>query len=318
MHPSAVDALTTILEVTGLTGDVCCRASASGTWGFRVDPGPRVYFHIIAGGGCCLRTTHQTLALDAGDLVIMPHGTGHALVSDPDASTVSLAEWHARHHLDPVAGSPDAGDHDVDGATTRLLCRTFVFTHSEPHPMLRQLPEVLHIGQHTRGADAVRGILAALISEFDFREMGASAVITRLLDVLFIQTLRYWVKDHGSQAEWLDALRDRAISDSLTLLHSDIGRKWTLAELARRVGVSRAVLSRRFRERLGEPPLHYLTRVRIDTAAVMLRGGQHGMAEIATAVGYESESALSRAFKRVRGVSPRSYRLHANQRALSA
>jgi AraC-like DNA-binding protein len=174
-------------------------------------------------------------------------------------------------------------------------------------------PPVLHLPAETAGADSpVQVTVRLLTAELDGRAAGSRAVVDRLIDALFVQVVRAWLqrdeRDANAGASWLRALRDPDIAGVLALLHDQPARPWTIGELARGTNMSRATLARRFTDRVGEPPMAYLTRWRMDLAAQRLRDTADAVAVIAKSVGYTSEHAFSRAFTRARGQPPGRYR----------
>jgi AraC-like DNA-binding protein len=292
-----MDVLADILEVTRLAGTIFCRASAAAPWGLSVEPSPKVSFHFVVAGQCYLVAGKSPLGLGAGDLVLLPRGTGHALCDDPRSPRIPLAEWRA--HRGRRAGNR--------AAQSELLCGTYELEAERDHPLLRLLPPVIHIA--ARDSAGLQPTLRLLLAEFEQRDVGSSKVTSRLLDVLFIQILRFWLdrQPEGSSG-WLGALRDPAIGRALSALHAAPGRRWTVKSLAAAAGLSRAAFARRFKDLVGAAPLAYLTRVRLAAAAQLLRSTDEPIASIAQSVGYTSEFAFNRAFRRTRGSPPGRFR----------
>ncbi len=295
-----MDVLADILTVTRLTGHVACHAWCDPPWGLRFDPAPKVWFHVVASGTATLVLAKgRPLALGPHDVVLLPHGNGHTLCDDPRSPTVDLATWQKRPARKPGPRP-----------RSELLCGSYTMAFQEIHPVLRLLPPVIHIsGGALRSHRALQASLDILLRELADMDVGAERVISRLLEVMFVLALRQWLDDNADRATgWLGALRDAPIGRALVELHMDPARDWTVADLARAVGMSRAVLARRFTEKVGETPLGYLRKLRIDLATVALHDTDHSLAEIAKSVGYTSEFAFNRAFQRARGVPPGRYR----------
>ena len=290
-----VDVLADILEITRLSGSIFCRASAAAPWGLHIDASPKASFHFIIDGDCWLIAGKSQRRLSAGDLVLLPRGTGHALCDDPASPRVALAEWRAQKGRRRGA------------AVTDLLCGTYELASERDHPVLRLLPPVIQIP--AQEAPGQMTTLSLLLAEFEHPDVGSSKVVSRLLDVLFIQILRFWIdrQPEGSSG-WLGALRDPAIGRALSALHRAPARPWTVKSLAGAAGLSRPVFARRFKELVGAPPLAYLTQVRLDTAALLLRTTDDPLSAIAQSVGYTSEFAFNRAFRRRRGSPPGRFR----------
>jgi transcriptional regulator GlxA family with amidase domain len=161
----------------------------------------------------------------------------------------------------------------------------------------------------TRANPELDATLAALVREYSRGERGSSVIVARLLDVLLIQVVRVWADDQpAGGAGWIGALGDPVLSRALSAMHSELARTWDVAALARAAATSRATLGRRFGAAVGEPPLAYLQRVRMHEAARRLRGSDAALAEIAAAIGYHSEFAFNRAFRRRFGVPPGAFR----------
>jgi AraC-like DNA-binding protein len=199
------------------------------------------------------------------------------------------------------------------GAEVKVLCGVFEFdVAGTRHPVLRLLPELLYLSaERTRDRADLAGTVVALAREFQGGGRGASLVVSRLLDVLFVQIVRAWADDQPpGGAGWIGALRDSTLARALATMHEDLARPWDVAALARAVGTSRATLGRRFSAEIGEPPLAYLTRARMQEAARQLLANSDGLASIAAAVGYSSEFAFNKAFRREYGVPPGQYRKH--------
>jgi AraC-like DNA-binding protein len=182
--------------------------------------------------------------------------------------------------------------------------------------LLTLLPAVMCVSSHeTSEAEAMDATLHALHRELAARPAAWGTVVDRLIDVLFVHVIRAWLASDGrGETSWLGALRDPGIARALTVMHSNPAAPWTVASLAKETSLSRATLTRRFTRLVGEPPLAYLTRWRMDIAAQRLRETNDAVSAIAHRVGYTSEFAFSRAFARLRGDAPRRYRLAARSR----
>jgi AraC-like DNA-binding protein len=182
---------------------------------------------------------------------------------------------------------------------------------SSANPLLAVLPSLLHVRATREGRSPwLRLTTEHVLSELDGGRAGAAEVVTRLADILFIQAVRAYFDEKADTAEsgWLAAVRDRQIGQALALLHGQPHQPWTIASLARHLGLSRSSFAARFTELVGEPPLRYLTRLRINAAAVRLRSTDDKLSAIAEAAGYESAAALVKSFKRHMGVTPGLYR----------
>jgi transcriptional regulator GlxA family with amidase domain len=263
----------------------------------RFDAAPKVWFHLVASGGATLMLPKaKPLVLGPLDLVLLPHGAGHALGDDPKTPTMDLPTWQKR--------APKKGTRP----RTELLCGSYTLAFQEIHPVLRLLPPVIHIpGSALRTHHALQSSIDLVLGELAEADVGFERVVSRLLEIMFVLALRHWL-DTADRPGWLGALRDDGIGRALVELHADPARDWTVADLGRAAGMSRPVLARRFTEKVGETPLGYLRKLRIDMATVLLHDTDQPLAQIAKSVGYTSEFAFNRAFQRARGVPPGRYR----------
>jgi AraC-like DNA-binding protein len=302
-----MDALAAVLAVVGVRGAVAATLSAAEPWGLTLDAVPGAAFHAVTDGTAwlCLPGRSDT-RLMPGDVVLLPTGRAHVLASGPDADTAPFDHLAAEQAL-------AAGDElrlGTGTAQTRILCASY---HQDPAvtlPLLTLLPDVLHIGSRQAGT-ALDTTLRLLAHEISRPQPGAAAVLNRIVDILFVQLLRAWLdtgppRDHA--ASWLSALTDPIAGPALAVLHTQPGRDWTVDSLAAAVGASRATLARRFPAQVGDTPAAYLTRWRMDLAAVRLRDSDDTVGAIARSLGYTSEYAFNRAFTRARRIPPGRYR----------
>ena len=303
------DVLTSVLRSMRLQGSVFCRAELSAPWGIALEPQDYAHFHVLEQGNAWLRLRgeERPQPVGEGDLVLIPHGGGHSLTDEPTTPPVPLGSL--------VKCLGPGGQYDVihfggGGGATRLICGAFRFGASARHPLLAALPPVILVrGSAGRPAARLEPILDFLGDEARRDQPGAEMVISRLNDVIFIQAVRAWMETRPrTESGWLGALRDPQIGQSLALLHLHPERPWTVAALAVEVGMSRSPFSARFARLVGEGPLSYLRRWRLQMAGDLLLREPLSVAEVATRVGYQSEAALSRAFRREWGVTPSAYR----------
>ena len=301
------DVLTRILEQTRLHGRVYCQSTARAPWGLQFENDAQALFHLVTAGECWLFFGSKRQQLVVGDIVLFPRGTPHALADHPKSKRVSLMDWMAARS-GPTTALRVGG---TRGPEVKVICGAFEFgIAGTRHPVLRVLPEMVHLPAKRMkdGAD-LAGTVAALAREFDHGGRGASLIVSRLLDVLFVQIVRAWADEQRpGGAGWIGALRDSTLSRVLALMHSDLARAWNVSMLARTCGTSRATLARHFVAEIGEPPSAYLTRARMEEAARRLLATDDGLATIAAAVGYSSEFAFNKAFRRELGVPPGQYR----------
>lgn len=295
-----MDILGDILTVTRLTGHVGCYTWVEPPWAIRFDPAPKVWCHIVANGRAQLTVKSRKLVLAKHDVVLLPHGAGHVLSDGTSRrAPISLDEFRAQ----PPRKSGS-------GHATELMCGSYTVAFAEIHPVLRLLPPVIHVpGSTLRAHPNLQAGLDLLIDELCDRDVGFERTVSRMLEVIFVLALRHWLDVNSDRTTgWLGALRDEPIGRALVELHMAPAHDWTVASLAKKVGLSRAVFARRFTAKVGETPLGYLRKLRIDLATVMLQDTDRPLAAIAESVGYTSEFAFNRAFQRARGVPPGRYR----------
>ncbi|GAB3965581.1 AraC family transcriptional regulator [Actinoallomurus acanthiterrae] len=282
-------------------------------WGqrFRTVPGA-AGFQIVLRGLCWLIPEDgDPVPLSAGDVVFLPHGGSHGLA---DVPSTPLAE----HTCDPQDDSrferryaaPPAGRRG-DSPTTVTLCGAYQLDAARVHPLLSDLPPLLHLparlGRHPR----LRAAVDLLGAELEEPRPGTDALVPALLDTLLVYILRAWFTEQpvrGGTTGWAAALADPAISTALEAIHREPAYPWTVAELGARAGLSRAAFSRRFTALVGRPPLAYLTWWRLTTAMRLLRSSDAPLHAVARQVGYTSEFAFANAFKREFDVAPGRYR----------
>jgi AraC-like DNA-binding protein len=265
-------------------------------------------FHVITNGKCLLEVerANRSLMLRSGDLVILPHGHAHVLRDHPKTPPTALEDLLAKHTLDDQRTLRHGGR----GALTTMLCGGFRFEDREISPLLLALPPVMHIqGARGRSVPWLGLTLKYIVSEVGSQHAGSATVLTRLSDILFIQTARsYFSSAADSESGWLRGLRDAQIGRALALIHSRPAEPWTVASLAAQVAMSRSAFSAKFAALVGEAPLQYVTRRRLQKAAQLLRTTPMKLSTIARQAGYDSDMAFNKAFKRFVGVTPGAYR----------
>jgi AraC-like DNA-binding protein len=297
-----VDPLADVLDLSRVRGAVLANVRACAPWGLRLPQSDGASFHALTAGTAWLRVEgEEPRRLLPGDLVLLPTGVPHRLSSTPTARCRPF-DRRMKTELMTADGDLDLGG---SGAATTFVCAGYEYDHEVAQPLLALLPTVLHVPADP--AAKLAGIVALLAGELGARDAGARAAVARLIDLLLIHVVRAW--SAGEQrASWLRGLRDPLIARALGLLHERPAEPWTIERLAAEVHVSRATLVRRFGECVGVPPLTYLTRWRMDVAAQRLRATDEPVEAIAAAVGYTSEYAFNRAFRRHRGQPPGRYR----------
>lgn len=271
-------------------------------WSIAFDQAGLRGIHIILKGRCELAFRDDSVrALEEGDLVVAPRADSHVLRSTGTRARPIPSLELARHSEGGVVRVDGTGDRAV------IVCGAFVF-HETEHPALEALPRVIHVrGTAGRAPGWIRAYVEALMSEARDTGPGSEVVLARLSSALVAKALRFYAR-HAEHQGWLKGLQDRHVARSLGAMHNALGRRWTLESLARTAGLSRAAFAARFAATVGETPMRYLLRCRMQRAMRLLKERDSTLAEIADLVGYGSDAALSTAFRRYAGVSPRVYK----------
>ncbi len=265
--------------------------------------------HLITAGQCEFEFGSQRHALGAGDVIFHPYPGAYRFFSGRAQRTVSASEIV---HRGPIEGVWLA-DHGGGGTEVRMVCGFIESIELQSLPLFRTLPAVSVV---RAAEDRVGALIASAVREIaalaDAAAPGSDAVLGRLMELLFVELLRWHVAQLPAQAcGWLAALNDPVVGRALHLLHAQPAHRWTVAELALRVASSRSALNDRFKAVIGHPPIDYLALWRIRLASERLHAGSDGIERIAAGVGYESEAAFNRAFKRITGMTPGQWRDHA-------
>ncbi len=283
------------------------RALLKPPWGLRFAAAGGAGVQVILRGTAWLLPPDQgePIRMAAGDVALIRRGRPHGLADDPGTPLydVTIDEHDPAAHW-PADGS--AMDGDVPG--TVLLGGSYYLNGARPHPLFESLPEVIHLPARIGAAGTVRTDVELLGAEVDSERPGVSAAVPALLDLLLLYTMRTWLETTTQPIGWAQALRDPALSTALRAIQERPAEPWTVASLAREASLSRAAFARRFTALTGQPPLTYLTWWRMTIACRLLRTTDASMQMIAGRVGYSSEYAFSKAFKRELGLAPAHYR----------
>jgi len=259
-----------------------------------------ISYHILTEGRCWARRTGEPpVALQPGDVIVFPHGDPHVMSGDPAVPAESVPAVPGRY--------PDTIRVGEGPVSATLVCGFLGCDRRPFNPLIAALPHQLHLPG--LGAGWRQSFARQVIEESRALRMGADSVLTRLAELMFVEVLRRYLEAlPPGQRGWLAGLRDDAIGRGLGLLHEAPAHPWTLDELAGRVAMSRSAFADRFASVVGQPPMQYLAQWRMQLAAGRLAAGTAKVAAIAEEVGYDSEAAFSRAFKRLMGVSPAAWR----------
>lgn len=302
MQPA--DPLGEALHFLRLSGSFYCRSEFTAPWGLALPPfADSMMFHIVTAGECWLEVDGAApCLLRPGGLALVPHGGGHRLVGTPGATAAPLFDLPR----EAVSERYEVLRHGGGGAAATVICGVVRFDHPAARQLLKALPPVLGVdGWNAPESEWLQSTLRFLAAEARELRAGGETIITRLADILVIQAIRAWMANDGTaQTGWLGALRDKQIGQAIALIHRDPAAPWTVASLAAAVAMSRSAFAARFTELLGEPAMHYVVRWRMQTAQQWLQEADLPLAQLAGRLGYASEAAFSRAFKRVVGVAP--------------
>lgn len=316
-----MDALSDVLRVAHLTGGVFLHADFFEPWCLaprvaaeHCSPalGPAshlILYHYVVEGGFRIRVDGaegEDLVIGTGEVVLLPRNDRHLMGSDLS--------------LPPVAGSdiiqmPKNGGlfsihHGGAGGRTRMVCGFLGCASAEGNPVISTLPALLKLNVEQGGAaEWIRSTFQYAAEEVSAGRPGSETVLAKLSELLFVEAVRrYAAALPDGQTGWLAGLREPHVSRALALLHRDIARRWTVDDLGNEIGLSRSALADRFIRLIGMPPMHYLANWRMQVAAQKLRSTRASLAQVAETVGYDSEAAFSRAFKKAFGAAPAMWR----------
>ena len=305
---AAVDPLGEALHFLRMDGVFYTRCEFTAPWGLELPPFPDcLMFHLVTSGQCWLQIEGvEPRRLQSGDFALVPHGAGHLLMGEPDAPCAKLFDLPR----ELVGQRYEFLRYGGGRAPVNMVCGAVRFEHPAAAQFLSLLPRVLHIeAAHSSYGNAMSDTLRLMSNEVSALRPGGETIVTRLADILVIQSIRAWMeRDPAALTGWLGALRDRQIGRAIMLIHRDPARAWTLASLAESVAMSRSAFAARFATFVGVPAMEYVTRWRMNTALTHFKDRDATVADVAARLGYQSEAAFSRTFKRVIGSSPGSIR----------
>jgi AraC-like DNA-binding protein len=275
----------------------------------RLAPGTErvVGYHLIIEGKALVRLEGAAdVPVAAGDIVIIPHGDPHAVTNGAPAQMIDTANF-LDHWL---AGDVNTTRMGGSGEETHFVCGYFGCERHAAQLFLAGLPSVIKINVRSDAAGQwLEASIRHLLGEAMSGRPGRAVLLSKMAEALFIETMRRYIEELPPESRgWPAGARDKVVGSALALLHRQPDHRWTMTELADKVGASRSVVAERFVQFLGQPPLTYLARWRLQLAARLLQTTQKTIVQVAIDVGYESEAAFNRAFKREFGVPPAQYR----------
>lgn len=277
-----MDVLSNVLGATNLATQVLAHREHVAPWRADFPAQPHATLHIIRRGSASITTSaDHALTLETGDIVLVAADLPHTLQS-----------------------------REASSDSTTVLSATYSFAHDTTHPLLALLPQMTRFSAREFNDEReLQALLELIEAEAARRDQGSDVVVPRFVEALFVYLIRAWLREQpAGTAGWLGALRDPQLRRALTQIHQSPQVAWTVESLARSVAMSRAAFAKRFTDLVGEPPLAYITRWRMELAAKMLRESAEPVARIASRVGYISETAFAKAFRRRRQLAPGQYR----------
>jgi AraC-like DNA-binding protein len=317
-----MDVLSEVLKVVKLRGALFYNGEFSAPWCVNASS-PRalarhfapqaehvVTFHLLTEGRAfCRLASGEQISLGAGDIVMVPHGDRHVMGNGAGVAAVNDSEELG----DVIAQGMNLWRMGGGGEVTKFVCGYMACDLDLSRAFLSGLPPLFKISiRHDAAGQWLENSIRFSVNEAGAVRPGGEAVLARLAEVLFVETLRGYIASlPAEQTGWLAGARDGEVGKALALMHRNPERPWTLAVLAQEAGISRSVLAERFRHYLNETPMAYLTHWRLQMGAQMLSGTNYSVAQIAAEVGYESEAAFNRAFKREFTVPPARFRANA-------
>jgi AraC-like DNA-binding protein len=316
-----MDALSDVLRLVQLTGGVFLHADFFAPWcvAGRVAPehcapavGPAsqlIAYHYVVEGDLHIRVEAEDgegILVGAGEVILLPRNDLHLMGSDlslPPAAGTDIIHPPKDRGLYSI-------HHGGAGRRTRLVCGFLGYSSAEGNPVISSLPPLLKLDvEHGGAAEWIRSTFQHAAEEFSAGRPGSETVLAKVSELLFVEAVRRYADSlPDGQTGWLAGLRDPYVARALALLHRDITRRWTVDDLGREVGLSRSALADRFVRLIGLPPMHYIGNWRMQIAAHKLRNTNASLAQIAELVGYDSEAAFSRAFKKAFGSAPAAWR----------
>lgn len=298
-----MDVLSEILSLMKPRSAYTAGLDAGGNWALRYPDFAGVKFNAVTRGACWIRIEGEPepTRLETGDCFLMTKGRPFVLASDPWLPPADAGTVHVPGN-DGIAQCNGGGDFFLVGGR-------FSFGADYAETLFGGMPPIIVAREPADQAPVLRWALAQLATELLAPRPGGPLVAEHLAHIMLVQVLRIYLGSSSASggAGWLQALADRKLAKALGAMHGEPGRRWTLSELAGLAGLSRTVFAERFRRVVGVPPMDYLTRWRMLLAAERLRRTGESVAAVAVAVGYESESAFSTAFKRIMATSPRGF-----------
>ena len=297
-----MDVLSDVLSKVKLSSTVYFKSDFSSPWGMDIPKGQFAQFHIVTRGQCILKTEKGIIKLFAGDIVVFPFGSTHCL-----ADIESSQSKNGKEVVEAIMNGKSL--FNGENISTTLVCGHFEFDKSINHPFISELPEMILIHEAEKKKFSwLKNISNLVIEEAGSEQSGSNIIVNKLGEVLFVHVLRAFIERNSEKKGFLAALRDDRISAVLKSVHESPEQDWQLLSMAQIAGMSRTSFVNRFKELIGETPFNYITHWRIMQAQEFLRESDQSVGEIAEKVGYQSEAAFNRVFKKIVEQTPLKFR----------
>ncbi|XDD49855.1 cupin domain-containing protein [Leptospira sp. WS92.C1] len=293
-----MDLLSEILTAAAWKTDILARRSMYQAWGLRFPCEKSGGFHLLSQGSCFVRFQGKCIPLEKGDILFIAKGFNHELVSSPNHKALNIERFNE---------IVSKNSKSLGAPITTFVSVRYEIPETTQHPFFLELPDHILIRSGEIPSHHPLHTTLILISQEIDLDIGSDLILQRLTDILLYYVIRHWLETHPSFSPgWRSAFKDEKILAALEAVHKKPAYSWTLENLARTIGISRASLANRFRDVLGFTPMDYLSRLRIEKGRSLIQDQDTTLEEVARIVGYSSAFAFSKAFKRIHGFSPRS------------
>ena len=297
-----MDTLSDVLSKIKLSSVIYFKSDFSKPWGMEIPKGPFAQFHIVTAGECVLKTKNKLVHLYTGDIVIFPFGKSHWLANDEKSK-----RYNGREVVESIIAGTSV--FEGDNLSTTLVCGHFKFDRSIDHPFIKELPSIICISNDDqRQFSWLKNIASLVIEEAEKEQSGSSIIVNKLGEVLFVHALRAYIKKNKSDKGFIAAMQDERISRALKEIHNSPHKRWKIEQLAQLAAMSRTSFANKFKELIGETPFNYITKWRLLRAKELLEESNLTVGEIAEQVGYQSEAAFNRVFKKRVLLTPLKFR----------
>ena len=306
--PQSHDPIGEALYLLRMNGSLYCQSDLTAPWAVSMpEMKGNMMFHIVMEGRCWLTSSDGSKVLmESGSMALLPHGRGHDITTDTELSATPLFDIPVRQLSERYEYLQYGGHPGIDGERTRLICGVIRFDHSAGQQLIQQLPDVISLHREQMGNQGwLESSVKFMEEEARSLSPGGETIMAHLSDIIVIQAIRHWINsDPAAQRGWLGALQDPKIGKALAAIHATPANDWSVDTLANTAGMSRSGFAARFTELVGTSAKQYVTEWRMKLARARLQHNPIPLGDLAEELGYQSEAAFSRAYKRVMGESP--------------